>query len=140
MCLWIVLSRTGNIGEWIIKTGILPDLTILHSTIQKMIDDVHKMNAKIIISVWPSFDPNTSIFKDLDQRGYIYHNITPDFPKEGRVYNAFNPKARNIVWEHMNKNLFAKGIDGWWLDATEPFEKYDFSTFSDASLIKNCNH
>lgn len=36
----------------------------------------------------------------------------------------------------MNKNLFAKGIDGWWLDATEPFEKYDFSTFSDASLIK----
>jgi alpha-D-xyloside xylohydrolase len=35
------------------------------------------------------------------------------------VYNAFNPQARDIYWDFMNKYLFSIGIDGWWLDATE---------------------
>jgi len=37
-----------------------------------------------------------------------------------QVYDAFNPAARDIYWKYMNKNLFSLGIDGWWLDATEP--------------------
>jgi len=37
-----------------------------------------------------------------------------------QVYDAFNPVARDIYWKYMNKNLFSLGIDGWWLDATEP--------------------
>ncbi|MDD4922716.1 MAG: glycoside hydrolase family 31 protein, partial [Bacteroidales bacterium] len=37
-----------------------------------------------------------------------------------QVYDAFNPKARDIYWNHMNRNIFSLGMDGWWLDATEP--------------------
>src|SRR5690606_38153898 len=35
-------------------------------------------------------------------------------------YDAFNPDARELFWEQMNEHLYSKGIDAWWLDATEP--------------------
>ena len=37
-----------------------------------------------------------------------------------KAYDAYNEKARDIYWEHLNKGLFSKGIDAWWTDSTEP--------------------
>lgn len=87
---------------------------------KKMIDDVHKLNAHIIISVWPSFGPNTNIYKELKNKKLLFDFET--FPQDNgtRVYDAFNPEARNIYWDYMNKNIFSIDMDGWWLDATEP--------------------
>ena len=86
---------------------------------QKMVNDIHNMNARVIISVWPSFGPETNIFKEFDKKKLLYDYNT--FPHDigVKVYDAFNPKARDIYWKYMNKNLFSLGIDGWWLDATE---------------------
>lgn len=100
----------------------------------EMIKKVHDLNAKIIISVWPSFGPNTAIYKALDSAGFLYKDRAPDFPKGGRVYNAFNKDAQQLVWDHMNRNIFSKGMDGWWLDATEPFEKYDLNVSPKATF------
>ena len=36
-----------------------------------------------------------------------------------RVYDAFSPVARDIYWQNL-KNLFDKGVDGWWMDSTDP--------------------
>src|SRR5439155_6349872 len=33
---------------------------------------------------------------------------------------AFNPGARALFWEQMNGELFAKHVDAWWMDASEP--------------------
>jgi alpha-D-xyloside xylohydrolase len=87
---------------------------------KKMIEDVHRMNAHIAISVWPSFGPNTNIHKDLKKKNLLFGFET--FPHDNgvKVYNAFNPEAREIYWDYMNKNIFSLGMDGWWLDATEP--------------------
>ena len=42
-------------------------------------------------------------------------------PKEtNKYYDPFNPNARQIYWRQMNDELFKLGIDGWWLDASEP--------------------
>lgn len=42
-------------------------------------------------------------------------------PKAGvKPYDPFNPVARNIYWNEMKKNIFDLGMDGWWLDSTEP--------------------
>jgi alpha-D-xyloside xylohydrolase len=87
---------------------------------KKMVEDVHALNAHILISVWPSFGPNTKIFKEFSDKGMLLGYETYP-PREGvKVYDAFNPKARDIYWSYLNKNLFSLGIDGWWLDATEP--------------------
>ena len=37
-----------------------------------------------------------------------------------RFYDAFNPEARKLFWKQMNEALFSKGVDAWWMDATEP--------------------
>jgi alpha-D-xyloside xylohydrolase len=35
-------------------------------------------------------------------------------------YDAYNPAARKMYWDQINEHIFSKGIDAWWLDATEP--------------------
>ncbi len=35
-------------------------------------------------------------------------------------YDAFNADARKAFWDQINTSLYSKGIDAWWLDATEP--------------------
>ena len=34
--------------------------------------------------------------------------------------DLFNPKAQKAFWSDIDRNLFASGLDGWWLDASEP--------------------
>ena len=41
-------------------------------------------------------------------------------PGQGQWYNPFSAKGREIYWKQMSDQLFAKGVDGWWLDAPEP--------------------
>ena len=87
---------------------------------KQMIDSVHGLNAHIIISVWPSFGINTKIFNEFKQNGMLLDLVTWPITPDVQVYDAFNPKARDIYWHYMNQNIFSKGMDGWWLDATEP--------------------
>jgi alpha-D-xyloside xylohydrolase len=35
-------------------------------------------------------------------------------------YDAFNPAAQDLFWTQINQALFRKGVDAWWLDASEP--------------------
>ena len=86
---------------------------------QQMVDDIHRLNAHAIISVWPCFGPATNIYKEMEKK-----NMLLDFPSSpngiGKVYDAYNPAARDLFWNYMNRNIFSLGMDGWWLDATEP--------------------
>lgn len=99
---------------------------------QKMVDDVHGLNAHMIISVWNSFGPMTKQYKELGKINALFNfetwpqsgsEIWPprmDYPSGVRVYDAFNPAARNIYWNYLDKGLFSLGIDGWWIDSSEP--------------------
>lgn len=98
-----------------------------------MIDEVHKKNAHIMISVWPSFGPDTELFKIMKEKNMLLQFDT--WPKNGsRPFDVFNSEARDIYWEHMKKNIFDLGMDAWWLDATEPVHKNvkdeDFNTMT----------
>jgi alpha-D-xyloside xylohydrolase len=87
-----------------------------------MVDSIHKMHAHILISVWARFDPGTANGKELEQAGALYPPVIPNvYPKgEGKWYDAFNPEGRRIYWKQIYQHLGTMGIDGWWLDATEP--------------------
>ena len=99
---------------------------------QKMINDIHDLNVHMIISVWSSFGPSTKEYRELDKIGALFNFSTwpesgltswppnMDYPSGVRVYDPFNPKARDIYWNYLNKGLFSRGIDGWWMDSTEP--------------------
>jgi alpha-D-xyloside xylohydrolase len=109
---------------------------------QKMIDDVHSLNAHMIISIWNSFGPQTKQYKELDKIGALMDFQTwpqsgsdkwppnRDYPSGVRVYDPYNPEARDIYWRHLNKGIFSLGMDGWWMDSSEPdhldFKPSDF--------------
>jgi alpha-D-xyloside xylohydrolase len=88
----------------------------------EMVKAVHDANAHIIISVWPKFEPNSKNLAELEKAGAIYSKTYPSVYPKGvnKWYDAFNAKGRLIYWKQISKNLFSRGFDGWWLDASEP--------------------
>lgn len=85
----------------------------------KMVRQIHDLNAKIMISVWPSFGPESDIHKELAAKDLLYNYDT--HPSNGNhIYDAFNPEAREIYWKYLKEGLLSKNIDAWWLDGTEP--------------------
>lgn len=91
-----------------------------------MMDTLHsEFHTKLVISVWRKIYSNTNNFKELNEHGFMYQNpfkdSVVDFLKNHySYYDAFNPNARKMYWNQIDKNLFSKGIDGWWLDASKP--------------------
>ena len=95
---------------------------------QQMLDNVHKMGGRFMISVWPKFYDTVANYKELDAKGWIYHQaITDDIHDwlgfRGSFYDAYAEGARKMFWRQMDENLYTKykhGIDAWWMDASEP--------------------
>lgn len=93
-----------------------------------MIDVLHKKyNTQIMISVWPKFYEGISTYNEFDKNGWLYkRNIADrqvDWIGKGYVstfYDAFNENARKGFWDLIDKKLYTKGIDAWWMDASEP--------------------
>ncbi|HEX4054570.1 MAG TPA: TIM-barrel domain-containing protein [Tepidisphaeraceae bacterium] len=89
------------------------------------INEIHQKHARLMISVWGKFYPGTDNFKDLQSHGFLYPDNLKDHVKDWLGFNytffdAFNPEARQMFWRQMKTALFDKGVDAWWLDATEP--------------------
>jgi len=86
-----------------------------------MVKAVHDSNAHIIISIWPRFDSGTECFDEMNKAGALYPPVYNNvFPKgEGKWYDPFNPKGRQLYWKLVNDKLGKLGFDGWWLDACE---------------------
>jgi alpha-D-xyloside xylohydrolase len=82
-----------------------------------MIDILHGENFHLMISIWAGLGAATPIYKDMEQRGYLYPTVGwANF----KYFDAYNPAADDLYWQYINQGLFSKGIDGWWMDSTEP--------------------
>jgi alpha-D-xyloside xylohydrolase len=91
---------------------------------QGMVDQLHRENFHLMISVWPFFEPGSAVYDDMDKRGWFvdkFKYAKPPYHASGMaVYDATNPEARKYYWQLMDKALFKIGVDAWWLDTTEP--------------------
>lgn len=92
-----------------------------------MVDSVHKLNSRIMISVWPKFYYTTDHYKEFDSRGWMYRQAVNDSVRDwigkgyiGSFYDAYSQDARDLFWEQISEHLFTKGFDAWWMDASEP--------------------
>jgi alpha-D-xyloside xylohydrolase len=87
-----------------------------------MVDELHRADFHLMISVWPFFRSGSPIYEDMDRRGFfIDRTVAPSFHPVGQaLYDAFNPEARRAYWKLMDDALFKIGVDAWWLDTTEP--------------------
>lgn len=92
---------------------------------KSMVDSIHAMNARYMISVWPKFYTNTEHFKELDEKGWIYRRAVVDsvadwLGHQQSFYDAYSEGARKMFWGQMKEHLYSLGVDSWWMDASEP--------------------
>lgn len=75
-------------------------------------DSLHKMDIKLMVSVWSKIDKNSEVGKQMVAAdNYIPGTDWIDF---------FNPDAAADYWKNFKERLLPLGIDAWWQDATEP--------------------
>lgn len=92
---------------------------------KKMVEDVHAMKGRFMISVWPKFYVGTEHFNELDEQGWIYRTAVDEhvidwLGHEQSFYDAYSDGARKLFWQQMYDHLYPIGVDAWWMDASEP--------------------
>ena len=85
---------------------------------EKMMKELHQMDFHAIISIWPAIGPNTTFYKEMEEHpGFLY----PQIGWAGFKYvDVYNPDAMKMYCNYLDKGIYSKGLDGWWMDSTEP--------------------
>ena len=75
-------------------------------------DSLHKMDIRLMLSVWSKIDKNSEVGRQMNSQGYYIPNTD--------WIDFFNPDAAAAYWKNFSERLVPLGIDAWWQDATEP--------------------
>ncbi|MGD0198293.1 MAG: TIM-barrel domain-containing protein [Solirubrobacteraceae bacterium] len=112
-------------GEWRFDPAEWPDP-------QAMVDELRELGIELMVSVWPTVNPNSENYAEMDKRGLLVRNLAGlplqlalwDKGTDGhafmRFYDATNPEARRYIWEKATEGYGRYGIRAFWLDACEP--------------------
>jgi len=92
---------------------------------QAMVDSIHALGGRFMISVWPKFYVGTEHFNEFDEKGWMYQTAVKDSIEDWlgyqqSFYDAYSEGARKLFWEQIDEHLFSLGVDAWWMDASEP--------------------
>lgn len=115
-------------GDWKFDEKYWPDP-------KAMVDELHEMGIKVIVSVWPSVDRKSENFWPMLEKGLLIRTErgamqTYDFQGDCVEIDVFNPETRKYVWSVCKKNYYDYGIDAFWLDNSEPdYGVYDFDHY-----------
>ncbi|MCK9618590.1 MAG: DUF5110 domain-containing protein [Lentimicrobiaceae bacterium] len=85
-----------------------------------MVNKIHQMNAHVTIVAWPGFGPLTKQYAEFKEKKMLIDFDTWPPNSGAKPYDPYNPVARDIYWDYLNKGVFSKGFDAWWLDSSEP--------------------
>jgi alpha-D-xyloside xylohydrolase len=112
-------------GEWRFDPAEWPDP-------QSMVDELRELDIELMVSVWPTVNPNSDTYADMDSRGFLVRSTAGlplhlafwDKGTDGRAFMRFydptNPGARRYVWDKIVDGYRRYGIRAFWLDACEP--------------------
>lgn len=115
-------------GDWKFDDTYWPDP-------KAMVDELHAMGVKVIVSVWPSVDKRSENFYPMLERGLLVRpergaQQTYDYQGDCLTIDVFNPEAREYVWNVCKARYYDIGIDGFWLDNAEPdYAVFDYENY-----------
>jgi alpha-D-xyloside xylohydrolase len=89
--------------------------------------ELHKDDAHLMISIWPDFDKDTLISSEMRKNNWLLSGTD--------THDPTNPAARDLYWKALAGPLLARGIDAFWLDATEPELPDDLHSIQPGSRI-----
>lgn len=79
---------------------------------ESMVKELHRMGIRLVISIWPKVGQRTQVYGEFKEKGYLIPGSLN--------YDPFNEEARKAYWGRIYEAFAKIGIDGWWLDASEP--------------------
>jgi alpha-D-xyloside xylohydrolase len=77
-----------------------------------MMEQFHALDEHVPISVWSRFGEDSDVYKRISAKSLL----VPGTPWT----DFFNPEAQEAFWSEVNQGLLVYGLDGWWMDASEP--------------------
>ncbi|KQW93653.1 alpha-xylosidase [Massilia sp. Root418] len=91
-----------------------------------MVDEVHKNNARIMLSVWGKFYANTDNYKEFAAKGHMWTKNVEDGALDwvgpgykNSHYDPYTQEARDIYYRQLKTKLVDLGFDAWWMDNSE---------------------
>lgn len=115
-------------GDWRFDPVFWPDP-------EKMTARLKEMGIELMVSVWPTVDPESESYGEMLEKGYLVSvdrglRISMSFHGNVINYDATNPGARSYLWKKIKKNYYDKGVRLFWLDETEPeYTTHDFDLY-----------
>lgn len=97
---------------WWVKQGDSEFRPDAYPDVPGLLDKLHAEHIHAMLSVWAIFDPTSTNYKEMKQRGFMIPGTTD--------YDPTNPGARDFYWNHLIGKEFQKGWDAFWLDSSEP--------------------
>jgi len=97
-----------------------------------MVRELKDMGVETMVSVWPSVNPDSPYFDEMEKKGYLLETekgtnasmLFSDTYEKGKKYQHFydatNREAGDFVWSKVKKSYLDRGIGIYWLDACEP--------------------
>jgi alpha-D-xyloside xylohydrolase len=129
---WPALNQTTATGGWgshQFDPARFPDPT-------GMMDSLHGQNVHALISVWAKFDVtnNGVSIPNLQELEAVNAAFNPAIPYvypagQGKWYDPYSSSGRQVYWNQLSQKIFSKGLDGWWLDASEAEFSGDWGEF-----------
>ncbi len=93
--------------------------------VKAMADELHEMNTKLIVSVWPTINERSENYRHMLERNMLMRTVHGS----DRVFNFYgwqaeidvtNPNTREFVWNKLKENYIDNGVDALWFDEAEP--------------------
>lgn len=114
-----------KMGEWKFDPVCWPDPAA-------MVRELDKMGIKVMVSVWPTVNPDSENYAELERRNLLvrtergmntFIRFTDTYAKHtviSHLLDSTHPEAREFLWSKLRENYHRHGIKIWWLDAIEP--------------------
>ena len=93
--------------------------------VRSMTDELHAMDTKLIVSVWPTVNPGSKNYNDMNDRNLLIRTTKGDnhvfsFYGPQAEIDVTNPETRAFVFSKLKENYLDQGVDGLWFDEAEP--------------------
>jgi len=114
-----------KMGDWKFDPGCWPNPSA-------MVRELESLGIKVMVSVWPTVNPDSENFAELERRGLLvrterglnsfikFTDSNANHTVISGLLDTTHPEAREFIWDKVRENYYRHGIKVWWLDAIEP--------------------
>lgn len=127
-------------GDWRFDPEYFPDP-------KAMIDELHKMGVRVMVSIWPTVDRASVNYEEMKERDLLIRtdrglNVTMECWGMECFIDPTNPETREFVWQKAMENYRTLGVDLFWLDEAEPeytVQDFDIYRYYDGPALECAN-